>query len=366
MKIFLIIPSFRGGGAERVFIDLADLLSRSNYEVTLVSLSGEGEYSNSLPEGLSVKVLGTGGVKNSFFALVKLLKNCDPDIIISALTHVNIAVVIASFMAKSKAKVIVTEHNPYSIEKRALSLPIRFALFIGCFCTYRLASKVVAVSKGVKTSLIKALHLKPETIKVIYNPINIDRVRTLAASEIYAKQDIPTLVTMGRLVRQKRHDVLLKAFARVCTQQKPMRLLIYGDGPLLSELMDLAERLHIKDNVQFLGFADNPFSAIANSDGFVLSSEFEGFGNVLVEALALGIPIVSTNCEVGPAEILDNGRYGLLSKEGSVESFANCLETLIFNHDFDKLKLQKRAEQFSPNHALENYQSLFKSMNIDG
>ena len=361
MKMMLVMPSFRGGGAERIFIDLAHVFTDNNYDVTLVALSGDGEYASSLPDNLTVKTLGKKGAKESFSSLVTLFRQEQPTVVISALTHLNILVVIACLRARIKAKVLVTEHNPYGIEKKALSSLTRAVMYLGSWVTYRLADRVVAVSNGVKASLKKSLQLSSKQVDVIYNPINIKRACELAAAPATMTVEENTIVTMGRLVPQKRHDLLIHALSQTVKQGVDVNLLILGDGPLKDELMALAHELGVSDRVTFAGFQSNPFNLMAQAKVFALASDFEGFGNVLVEALALGLPVISTDCECGPSEILDAGKYGVLVPVGNVEKLSEAMVRLLSgSHEFLAKGQSERANNFSSDVAFQNYQSLIR------
>ena len=364
-KILLIIPSFRGGGAERVFIDLAILLDEKGYDVTLAALSAEGEYRRGLPDHLSVQIFGRGGVRSSFIPLVRLIKSFKADVVISALTHLNIAVVAANIVAGKCSKVVVTEHNHFAAEKGGLQSLKRCSMYIGSWLAYRNCHRVVAVSTGVKRSLIESLRLNDSRVDVIFNAIDVERIERLSKAPSPYYIGPQTITTMGRLVPQKRYDVLLNAFALVRSQNKSARLVVLGDGPLREELENLAKRLNIYDHVDFLGFLDNPFPIIASSSVFVLSSDFEGFGNVLVEALAVGLPVVSTNCETGPSEILADGKYGLLAATGNPQSISTCIESVLSEEKkFHSDELIRRANDFSPENAYLSFEALFKALEL--
>ena len=362
-KVIFIIPSFRGGGAERVFIDLTTIFHNRGYIVSLVALSGEGAYSDALPAYLDIKVLGVDSTSKSLFLLSKLIKETKPHIVLSALTHLNIITVLAVMLSKVKSKIVVTEHNPFSVEKKALPLVQRFLMYFLSFLTYRLASKVIAVSYGVKRSLIRGLFLKNDHIEVIYNPIAIDNIQSESRRFSHHVPPGDYIVTMGRLVSQKRQDLLIRALAKLVDDGLNIKLVILGDGPLKENLKELSVSLGIEDKVIFLGFLANPFPIISAAKAFVLSSDFEGFGNVLVEAMALGVPVISTDCLSGPREILESGKFGILTPVNDAESLAQDIKAVLVGKvSFDSNDLICRSYFFSEKQAFDAYHRLFFSL----
>lgn len=360
-KVILLLPSFRGGGAERIFIDLAGEFLARGYDAELVVLSDQGEYASELPEALPVKILGTNRASQSILKLAKLFRDERPKVIISAITHINILAVLAKLIANIRTVMVVTEHNPYAEEKRDLAKHIRLLLYFGSFVTYRLVDNVIAVSEDVRTSLLLSLKLNPKTVSVIHNPINILRVQKLSTAPVELDSGLFQIITMGRLVNQKRHDLLIRAFCIVQREFTEATLLILGDGPLKNSLRDLACELGISHNVKFLGFQRNPFKFLARSRVFALSSDFEGFGNVIVEALALGVPVISTDCPGGPREILKGSEYGNLVPLGNIAALASALREVLAQDVSNPSEVQKRinrANDFTLAVAFAKYEAL--------
>jgi glycosyltransferase involved in cell wall biosynthesis len=194
---------------------------------------------------------------------------------------------------------------------------------------YPKATQISAISYGVKESLL-SFGICDSKIKVIYNPQPIKKIRKLAteAPAVELCPDRKSIITVGRLVDEKDHVTLIRAFEKVRKRIKS-RLYIIGDGPNREKLESLAESLDVADDVIFLGWQSNPFAILKQAELFILSSHFEGFGNVIVEAMVCGLPIVSTDCPSGPSEILKDGKAGLLVPVKDSDSLANAITKLL-------------------------------------
>ena len=202
-----------------------------------------------------------------------------------------------------------------------------------------------------------------------YNPIDIGQIQSDANNGVIPKEhehifkaDKKVIITAGRLVKDKDHQTLIKAFSKV-NNQLNCELVILGEGPLKDDLRNLAKKLEIEQNVHFIGFQQNPYAYFKQADLFTLSSLSEGFGHVLVEALAVGLPIVSTNCKPGAEEVLENGKYGELCEVGNHEEMAMKIKevlTLSRNETSDVIeKGLQRADKFAVQEIVDHYEETF-------
>jgi len=293
--------------------------------------------------------------------LRRIIKNELPDIAMSFLAN-NYLIVSTIFPKRLNLKLIISERN-------TISYTLRFSKFrivkkIISKILYRKADTIVAISKGVKEDLIKTLKLPQEKVKVIYNPLDIDKIKRMAKEEInhpwLVNKEYPVIINVGRLIYQKGQDILLKAF-KIVNEKIESRLIVLGEGPLLNELKNLTKQLNIEDKVDFVGFQKNPFSFISKSDVFVLSSRWEGFPNVLIEAMACGVPVISTDCPSGPNEIIENGKNGILVKVDDVYGLAEAILSILENKNFsDALSKNalKSVEKFDVFNILRKYEGL--------
>jgi len=364
LAIFLM--DLDGGGAERVMINLARGFAEQGLNVDLVLVKAEGPYLSQLPPNVRVVKLGSSRLIFSIPALAAYLKQEEPPVLISALEDTNIVALSAKKLAGVSTQVIVTVHNHLSCEAtNATSLKRRLTPQLVKFF-YHWADTIVAVSQGVAQNLFE-LGLPPKKIKAIYNPIVTPELNEKLQESLehpwFLPNQPPVILGAGRLEKQKDFPTLIRAFAQV-RQHYQVRLMILGEGTERSHLESLVQNLNLTEDVVFAGFVANPYVYMARATVLVLSSAWEGFGNVLVEAMAAGTPVVSTNCESGPAEILANGQYGKLVSVGDSEEMSEAIMTTLKDIQ-DGEVLKQRANEFSLKNAIIEYRKLFFSEQYD-
>lgn len=361
--IAVFLPSLRGGGAERVFTNLSNELVRRGWKIDMVLVRAEGKFLSDVSQKVQVHDLSSPRTLRSLFRLREFLEARRPRLLVSALPHANLVALWAVAFSNWKMPVVLTEHN--NLSKTSLHASRRTAPILPILmrCFYPRADAIVAVSSGVARELITCLRLDPERIQVIYNPIvcpNILRKADEPVSHpwLLEKRD-KVILAAGRLTKQKGFDTLLRAFA-VVRRTIPAKLIILGEGEERKSLHNLAVQLGIGDDVDMPGFADNPYSYMRAADVFVLSSRWEGLGSVLVEALAVGTAVVSTDCPHGPSEILQGGKLGRLCAVDDVDAMAKAiLETLRdAAHPVDPSCIR----EFTTDRAVDQYVRLFQQL----
>jgi glycosyltransferase involved in cell wall biosynthesis len=293
-------------------------------------------------------------------SLVSHFRRTRPQVVVSFLTSANILVALALRLAGHRARHVAVAQLAYDPLVFA-RLPYPRLRKAAAKWAYEHCDVPVAVSEGTSASMRDYLGVR-QPVRVIFNPIFRDEIIELSREPVpepwLDDARHPVLVNVGRLAPQKDQRTLLKAFARI-RREVPARLLILGQGELEAELKELARELGVADAVRFTGFVKNPFAYVARADLFVLSSVREGLPGVLIEALALGCPVVSTDCLAGPKEILDDGRYGRLVPCGDDAALAQaCLEAL--REKPDEARLMARARSYSAATALESYLAIFQ------
>ena len=328
MKIALFLPSLRGGGAERVMVNLARGFVERGLRVDLVLAKAEGPYLSQVPKEVRVVDLGARRVLYSLPGLVRYLRRERPQAMLSALNHANIVAIWAKLLARVQTRLVVAEHSTLSRSTenassvRAKLLPFLIKTF------YPYADAVVAVSRGVAEDLVTTTKLPMEKIKVIYNPVITPELFAKAEEPLdhpwFRPGEPPVVLGVGRLTQAKDFPTLIRAFALV-RKERPARLMILGEGEDRPKLEALVRELRLEEDVALPGFVDNPYKYMKRAAVFVLSSQWEGFGNVLVEAMACGCPVVATDCPSGPAEILENGKWGRLVPPGDPEALAKAI-----------------------------------------
>ena len=359
-KIAFFLSALDGGGAERVMINLASGLIEKGVDIELILSKAEGPYLAQIPSNVPIIDLQKERLIQSLPALITYLQKNRPTILITALEDASLIAIWARWLSQITTQIIVTVHNNLSLEIRnATQLKRKLSLRLASKF-YAQADTIVAVSQGVAEDL-QELGISKEKIVPIYNPILTPELsqklqQTIEHPWLDPGQP-PVILGVGRLTKQKDFPTLIKAFHKV-QQQQSVRLMILGEGEERPHLEALVHTLELSENVLFPGFVDNPYVYMAKAAVVVLSSAWEGFGNILVESMAAGTPVVSTNCESGPSEILAEGKYGILVTVGDVDAMATAI-TAILKETPDSERLKKRADYFSLENAVRKYENLF-------
>lgn len=355
----IFIPSMREGGAERVTLTLAVALARSDVSVDLVLAKAEGAYLDEIPVELPIIDLNRSHTIASLPGLVAYLRRAQPTVLLSSLAHANIVATWARSLSRIQPRLVLTEHNTMSLEAgNTTRLRGRLVPALARW-TYPHADAITTVSTGVAEDLAATIGLSADRIDVIYNPVVTPDLIARAAEPLndkwLAPGSDPVVLAVGRLVRQKDYHTLIEAFAALRRRQ-PARLLILGDGPLRSELKSTVSRLGLESDVRMPGFVRNPWAYMRRCSVYAMSSIFEGLPTVLIEALASGARIVSTDCPSGPNEILRGGKYGRLVPVGDSPALARALESAL--NDDTPLPGPESWRPFELNTVVEQYRRL--------
>lgn len=356
-KIAFFIPSLTGGGAERVTLNLAKELLRRGLEVDLVIASDTISYHSLIPQEASLFNLKSSRVLFALPKLIRYLREAQPDALLSAMSHANLIALWAKLLSKVSTRVIVSERSTLSAcvansrNQREKTYPFLMRRF------YSLADGIIAVSEGVASDLMHQGIISREEIRVIYNPTVTSDLLQKKHEAIecpwFLPDTPPVILAAGRLTTAKSFSTLIDAFALLRTWI-PAHLLILGEGEERENLETQINSLGLSDFVSMPGFVENPFAYMAQADVFVLSSKWEGLPNVLIEAMACGTSVVSTNCPSGPAEILENGQYGILTPVGDSSSLAKAIRKTLDNPVSSQI-LQQRANDFSVEKIVDQY-----------
>jgi glycosyltransferase involved in cell wall biosynthesis len=326
--IAFFLPSLVGGGAERMIVNLARGIADRGFVVHLVLARAEGPYLADVPPSVRIVDLRVSRVLASFLPLVRYLRRARPAVLLSALGHANVVAVWARVVAGVPTRVVMSAHNTLSqaaarpLSARARLVPLLLRV------SQRRAHAVVAVSRGVAEDFARTTRTPLARISVVPNPVVTPELHARARKPVthrwLAPGEPPVLLGVGRLTWEKDFSTLIRAFALV-RQRRPARLLILGEGPDRAALELLVRELGVSDDVELPGFEANPYGYMRRAAAFVLSSASEGLPTVLIEALASGTSVVSTDCRNGPREILDGGRLGRLVPVGDVETLAAAI-----------------------------------------
>ena len=344
----MYLPGMDPGGVELVFTMLSGDFARRGHRVSLVLDNATGPNLAHVSAAVRVVDLKALRIRYALFRLAGFLRRERPDVLLSAMDMTNVVAVLAARLAGKPERVVVSIRDMWSIRlAKAPTLQERSLKWIGPWA-YGNAAAVIAVSDQVANDLAASAGVPRERIVRIYNPVlpNIlQRSEERLDDPMFGPSAPPVILSMGRLEEQKDFATLIRAFA-ILRQTVVARLVILGDGSLRADLSALAVGLGVSDSVSLPGHANNPYPYLRKSAAFVLSSAWEAFGVVVIEALACGTPVVSTNCPGGPAEILDGGRYGPLVPVGDADAMASALRQILA-HPPSPQSLQARAAAFN-------------------
>jgi glycosyltransferase involved in cell wall biosynthesis len=367
MKLLIVLPSLEFGGIERTTINL--LKNTEKGQVAVALHKRIEHYFHNLnctiyrfeDFGASNPTLSLHSIYSYSKAIKKISNIENPDIVFGIMQFAPVYACCAKDIFFMKPKVVISYRGAVSVFLTQIPSFGRWAKFIVHY-SIRRASNIIVPSEGVKRDLTEYFGAPESKIQVIYNGIDLEWVRGLSRDEIDIKKDFPWIITSARLdTAQKDFLTLLKAFSIVRESQRA-KLLIIGDGSQKHRVSAWIKEMSLSEDVCLLGFQENPFRYISRADVFVLSSFFEGFGNVIVEAMALGIPVISTDCPSGPSEIIDHGINGFLVPEGDHKRIAEYVLDILHDSELrDRISQAglRRAENFSARNMAQSYEKHF-------
>lgn len=356
--IAILILSLSGGGTELGRIRLAKEFAKRGFKVDLVCVNNAGVSPARAPAGVYLVDLKASRVAKSLFPLARYLRQAKPKVMIATLNQLNVLPIWAKILSRVSTRMVLSIHTNIGL---AIANSPRLADKVMPFLMRRffpLADVVIAVSQGNAKDLSELTGLPLERIKVIYDPVITQEIFEKANATVdhpWFNPGSPPVVlgVAGRLNKAQDFPTLIRAFALV-RQKVSARLMILGEGEERARLEALAHELGLKDEVQLPGFVDNPYAYMKRSAVFVLSSRWQALPNAMIEAMALGTPVVSTDCPSGPREILEDGRLGRLVPVGDVEALAHAIiDTLSSKPDREELKA--RAEAFRLERIVNQY-----------
>jgi glycosyltransferase involved in cell wall biosynthesis len=354
-KLAFFTSSLGRGGTEHTTVALCNHLAESGLTIDLLTLDESGALSEKISQAVSVKRFPKKRVRQIAFSFAEYIRYNNPDGVVVNSWPYTAASRIATIMTRKKTNLLLIEQNDLRLNSQLTARDRKLMRLFGRFI-YSPKLKVGAASSGVADSMATCLRISRETVYTLYNPLRELYLRPNTKEEVELMQwwgrGVP-LISVGNLKRQKGYPHLLRALS-LLNACGDYRLIIVGEGALRVDLERIIAELGLQNRVRLVGHHASPENLIKHARVFVLASEWEGFGLVLVEALALGVPVVSTDCMSGPSEILQGGRYGILVPPASAEALKEGVERCIAS-DFGTNVLRERAESFRVAHVAENY-----------
>lgn len=369
-KVWFYLDCMEVGGPERIVLNLLSGLSEAGWSPILVLNEARGTLLDSVPEGVPVRSLGTPKFAAATRALARLIRDERPDLIISQRSCLNAIAVLALLLSRHQAKLVLAEHTLLSEWLKNDRMPKRLIdhlIYRSSPLLYRAADAVVGISQGVLNELEDLLRLPSRRLKLLYNPIIPENVGSLSNAPLdlpWEPDHKPVIIGIGRLSPEKGFDMLLEAFAHVL-RQRPARLVLVGTGPERADLQAKAEAQGVADVVHFVGYQENVYPWLRRAKVLALSSVLESFPTVLVEAMAVGTPVVAFDCPKGPGEIIMHEENGLLIPPRDSKALAEGILRILGDPELAVRLCEggaRRAADFTFNRRLGAYVSLFLSL----
>ena len=322
-RIDIVINSLEGGGAERVMVALANEFAEQGDFVRLIALCREGPYISEISDTVVFCCIHAKRARAAVRSLANLFRKDTPYVILSSQWHVNIATIVARTMSGINPRLVIREGTTLGIYKTGSIARIQDILKR---LPYRMADAIIAPSVGAAESLANFAAVPRSLIYAIPNPVDVDHLQSKSKEVCGAIRHVRRkyIAALGRLSPEKGFDVLLRAFAGI-VGRVDVDLIVTGDGQSKIELVELSRALGIYDRVHFTGYIENPFPILARSELFVLASRREGMPNALLQALALNIPVIATDCPSGPREILETLSCGRLVPVDDVGALCDAM-----------------------------------------
>jgi glycosyltransferase involved in cell wall biosynthesis len=364
-SVAIYLPELTPGGAQRVTVDLANGLAERGHTVELLVSYPGGQLRPEVADeveivDLSTPVLPGIGIAASIPSLIRYLRRERPRILFSAMTYANVVATLATHLSNSGTPVAIVEHTTVGMEIGGKSdLTTHLARWV-----YPLADRVIAVSEGVATSVREGTRVDPGQVVVLSNPVPVEKIRERAGGDVLVPwlddPDLEVVLWVGRLAPEKDLSTLIGAFERLHEQRPETRLVLAGTGPERERIERRIDECSLSDVVSLPGYVD-PAPYMARAAVFALSSTYEGLPTVLVEALACGCPVVSTDCPSGPREILGEEEWGRLVPVGDRAALAAALDATLSDPPAPD-RLRERAETFASDRVLDEYEALIADL----
>jgi len=352
-KTLIILPDLRIGGAEKNSVLIANELYLQGVDVVFVLKNDLNSYSFMLNPKIKIISLNVNRLRNMFIPLIKVLKDEKPELIIASMWPLTTITLISLIISKVRSKIYFIEHVPLFVSRKYETKSSKFIMKLLINLTYGFAQKIICVSSGIKNELLNETFVNKKKFEVIHNPI-APATNNISINESYWKNlNSKKILSVGSLKYAKNHQLLIKSI-KFLSEKINCELIIIGEGPLYNDLKYLIATLNLDEKVQILNYRNDISSFYKSADVFALTSRWEGFGNVLIEAMSYGTPVVSTDCPYGPGEIIIDDSLGYLVSGFDPESFSQAILTILGKKN-NKEELISYSKKFNVSKQVNKY-----------
>jgi len=356
IKLFIIIPALGGGGAEKVILTLCDNLNTEKFDLTLVVINKIGAFSNYSNDNIKIIDLKIKHVRNSIFKLYKLIRDEKPDIVFTTLEHLNLLMSILKFFLPQSIKFIARESSIVSLRNKQKKLNYLFDFLYKKF--FNNFDTIICQSNFMLEDLVNNYGIHKNKMKIINNPVDVNKIQKLSQenSEVLLDKNTINLIAVGRLNKVKQYHLMIEIVSQLDSKY---HLYILGTGAEEVFLKKMVSDLNLNDRIHFLGFQDNPYVFMKQADIILMTSKYEGFPNVLIEANSLGIPIVAFDNPGGIGEIISDNLNGFLIQNNNIKDFILKIKNYS-NKKIDKERIISFIEKkYSVKYIVNKYENLF-------
>ena len=362
-RVAIYMPSLEGGGAERAMVDLANGLQSEGLAMDLVVIRDEGPWRALLSNDVRLIAVKSRWALTGFVKLLRYLHRTRPEVVVASGTS---SIILTMFARTLSPGLRVVARIPVNLSAGLADVNLKWRVIRSTQAKLLpRADAIVTNSLGSSTDIERTLPMASGRVRTIHNPVVWPGLREQSRMPVehpwFQREGMPVILSTGRLEPQKDHPTLIRAFALLVAQQREVRLVVLGEGSQRRNLVNLTHELGIAHRVDFPGFHGNPFAFMAKSRLFVVSSTHEGMPNVLIQAMACGTPVVSTDCPSGPSEVLEGGKWGPLVPVGDAQSLADAM-TAMLDRPPQPASLAARAAAFSAETSVHAYVRLIEEL----
>jgi glycosyltransferase involved in cell wall biosynthesis len=368
IKLMFVTDNLEYGGISRVLVNILNEIDISKFTPSLVLLTKRGRMATELKTEVKIECFERTRSRFAILDLINYFKNEKPNVVVAATDQGIIVATIALWLSRINARIVLTQHEHFTemmLKRNWKPKVAKYYKLLMKIC-FKRADKVITVSNAVRHDLCKVLEKNKSQIVTIYNPIVSENISLLSNEDIdivkfpwfSPDRSHKLIVSAGRLVTEKGFDWLIRSFSNIFGSIDA-HLVILGEGPEQERLVGICKELGIEKHVHFIGFQLNPYKFFAKSDVFAIASLSEGFGNVIVEAMACGAPVIATDCKAGPNEIIHDGINGLLVPVKNELHMANALKRIMTDDKFKNFLILNglnRARDFTVEMSIRKYE----------